>query len=47
MRPALRFALSGFRVIDLTNGLAGTSCTKFLSGYGADVIKIENLNGAT
>jgi crotonobetainyl-CoA:carnitine CoA-transferase CaiB-like acyl-CoA transferase len=34
--------LNGFRIVDLTNGLAGTSCTKFLSSYGADVIKIEN-----
>jgi CoA:oxalate CoA-transferase len=30
--------LAGFRVVDLTNGLAGTSCTKFLSSYGADVL---------
>ena len=37
--------LAGFRVVDLTNGLAGTSCTKFLSSYGADVIKIENPDG--
>jgi CoA:oxalate CoA-transferase len=37
--------LAGFRVVDLTNGLAGTSCTKFLSSYGADVIKIENPEG--
>jgi CoA:oxalate CoA-transferase len=37
--------LAGFRVVDLTNGLAGTSCTKFLSAYGADVIKIENPEG--
>ena len=37
--------LAGFRVLDLTNGLAGTSCTKLLSAYGADVIKIENPDG--
>jgi CoA:oxalate CoA-transferase len=37
--------LAGFRVVDLTNGLAGTSCTKLLSSYGADVIKIENPDG--
>jgi CoA:oxalate CoA-transferase len=37
--------LAGFRVVDLTNGLAGTSCTKFLSYFGADVIKIENPDG--
>src|ERR1700745_1875426 len=37
--------LSGFRVVDLTNGWAGTSCTKTLSSYGADVIKIENPDG--
>jgi crotonobetainyl-CoA:carnitine CoA-transferase CaiB-like acyl-CoA transferase len=37
--------LAGFSVVDLTNGLAGTSCTKFLSSYGADVIKIENPDG--
>jgi CoA:oxalate CoA-transferase len=37
--------LAGFRVVDLTNGLAGTSCTKFLCSYGADVIKIENPDG--
>jgi CoA:oxalate CoA-transferase len=37
--------LARMRVVDLTNGLAGTSCTKLLSSYGADVIKIEKPDG--
>jgi CoA:oxalate CoA-transferase len=34
--------LSGMRVVDLTNGLAGASATKMLAAYGAEVIKVEN-----
>ena len=34
--------LVGIRVVDLTNGLAGISATKFLASLGAAAIKIEN-----
>ena len=44
-RYVIDCAACRYPVVDLTNGLAGTSCTKFLSSYGADVIKIENPDG--
>ncbi len=38
-------ALAGLKVVDLTSALSGPFCTMFFGDYGADVIKIEPVDG--
>ena len=43
--PSGKPALSGIKVVDLTQFEAGTSITETLAGLGADVVKVENPKG--
>ena len=38
-------ALSGVKIIDLTQDICWPFCTKLLADYGADVVKVEPLAG--
>src|ERR1700687_819914 len=37
--------LEGIKVIDFTGVQAGPACTQLLAWFGADVLKVERLNG--
>ena len=37
--------LEGYRVVDLSSGIAGAYCTRLLAGGGAEVVKVEDPDG--
>jgi hypothetical protein len=43
-RPGVQRPLEGLKVLDLTRVLAGPVATRFLAGYGADVLRVDPLD---
>ncbi|MCI0769877.1 MAG: CoA transferase, partial [Chloroflexi bacterium] len=41
----MELALGDLKVLDLTHFVAGPACTKLLADFGADVLKVERLEG--
>jgi formyl-CoA transferase len=44
-RPAAKGALDGVRIVDLTSVVLGPLATQILGDYGADVVKVEGMEG--
>ncbi len=44
LEPDFSRPLKGLRVLDLTRVLAGPVCTRFLAGWGADVLRLDPLD---